>query len=89
MFGPDKVIIVAGKNKIVANEEAAWERLRNYTAPALAKKLGRSTPCAYSGKCSDCSLPQRICRYYTVIRSQMPVDKERIHIIIVKEDLGI
>ncbi len=89
MFGPDKVIVVAGKNKIVESEEAAWQRLRQKAAPALAKRLGRSTPCAQTGVCSDCNSPQRICRCYTVIRCQMPADNDRIHVIIVAEDLGL
>ncbi len=89
MFGPDRVIVVVGRNKIVADEEAAWEKMRASIAPALAKRLGRSTPCASTGTCSDCRSPQRICRCYTVIRSQMPADKDRIHIILVDEDLGI
>lgn len=88
-FGPDKVIIVAGKNKIVKNEEEAWKKLRNNTAPSLATRLGRTTPCSKTKVCSDCNSPQRICRYYLVIKSQMPADNNRIHIIIVNEDLGI
>lgn len=89
MFGPDRVVVVVGKNKIVADEEAAWEKMRGSIAPALAKRLGRSTPCVTTGACSDCQSPQRICRCYTVIRSQMPADKDRIHIILVDEALGI
>lgn len=89
MFGPDKVIVIVGMNKIVPNQEAAWNRLKEKTAPELAKRLGRSTPCATTGKCSNCNSPERICRCYTVIGSQMPVDKDRIHVIIVKETLGI
>lgn len=89
LFGPDRVIVVAGKNKIMRDQAHAWQRLREKTAPALASKLGRATPCATTGACSDCSSPERICRCYTVISSQMPADKERIHVIIVDEDLGI
>lgn len=89
MFGPEKVIVVVGKNKLVENEAAAWQRLRDLVAPSLAKKLGRSTPCAQTGKCADCKSPERICRLYTVIKSQMPADAERINVIIVNENLGI
>ena len=89
MFGPERVVVVVGKNKIVADENAAWEKMRASIAPTLAKRLGRSTPCASTGVCSDCQSPQRICRCYTVIRSQMPADKDRIHIVLVDEDLGI
>jgi len=89
LFGPDKVIVVVGKNKLVRDRTEAWNRLRTEAAPALAKKLGRSTPCAATGVCSECSSPERICRCYTVIGSQMPADKNRIHVIIVNEDLGL
>lgn len=89
MFGPHKVVLVVGKNKIVKDEDQAWERLRQHTAPTLAKKLGRSTPCVKTGTCSDCQSPQRICRYYTVINSQMPADIDRIHVIIVDGEWGI
>ncbi|MFZ5944606.1 MAG: lactate utilization protein [Bacillota bacterium] len=89
LFGPDKVIVVVGRNKIVPDEAAAWERLRKYTAPRLAKMLGRQNPCCKTGECSDCKSLQRICRMYTIIRSQMPADKDRLHVIIVNEDLGI
>ncbi|MDR3588279.1 MAG: lactate utilization protein [Negativicutes bacterium] len=89
LFGPDRVIVVAGKNKLVRDQAEAWDKLRKQTAPALAKKLGRSTPCAASGICSDCASPERICRCYTVIGSQMPADRDRIHVIIVAEDLGL
>lgn len=89
MFGPDKVIIVAGENKIVANLAEAWVRLKEKTAPELAKRLGRSTPCAKTATCGNCASPERICRLYTVIGGQMPADKDRIHVILVKEHLGI
>lgn len=89
MFGPDKVIIVVGENKIVKNQEEAWLRLKEKVAPALTKRLGRATPCAKTGECSNCASPERVCRYYTVINGQMPGDKDRIHVIIVKERLGI
>lgn len=89
LFGPDKVIIVVGKNKIVENEAEAWERIQKYAAPKLAKRLGRGLPCAIAGICLNCKSPQRICRCYTVIKSQMPADKDRIHVIIVDEELGL
>lgn len=89
LFGPDKVVIIVGKNKIVNDEKDAWARVQKFVAPNLAKKLGRDTPCAVTGVCLNCQSPQRICRCYTTIKSQMPADKDRIHVIIVNEDLGI
>ncbi len=89
MFGPERVIIIVGENKIVANLEEAWIRIKEKTAPELSKRLGRSTPCAKTAKCANCVSPERICRFYTMISGQMPVDKDRIHVILVKEHLGI
>lgn len=89
MFGPDKVIIVAGRNKIVRDLDHAWRRLRQHTAPALARRLGRATPCAATGACADCGSPEKICRCYTVLAGQMPADKDRIHVILVDENLGL
>lgn len=89
MFGPDRVIIVAGENKIAANLAEAWTRLKEKTAPALSKRLGRATPCVTTAKCANCASPERICRLYTVIGGQMPADKDRIQVILVREHLGI
>jgi len=89
LFGPDKVIVIAGVNKVVANLEEAWKKTREKTAPALAKRLGRSTPCAATLTCGNCASPERICRLFTVIAGQMPVDRDRMHVILVKEQLGL
>ena len=48
-FGPKKVIIIAGKNKIVKNQEEAIERIRNIAAPMNAKRLNKKTPCVETG----------------------------------------
>jgi L-lactate utilization protein LutB len=88
MFGPEKVIIVVGKNKIVKDEHEAWERIRRTAAPLTAKRLKRTTPCTVVGICQNCNSPERICRAYSMIDGQMPQDKDRIHVIIVGEDLG-
>ncbi|MCL5056529.1 MAG: hypothetical protein M1130_00730 [Actinobacteria bacterium] len=42
-----------------------------------------------AGVCTDCNSPERICRCNTVIRGQMPADRDRITVILVDEDLGI
>lgn len=89
MFGPDKVLIVVGKNKITKNEEEAWHRIRTIAAPQTSISLKRKLPCALDGTCHDCNSPMRICRNYITINGQMEQDKDRIHLIIVNEDLGI
>ncbi|WZL72744.1 lactate utilization protein [Clostridiaceae bacterium 35-E11] len=86
LYGPDKVIVVVGINKIVKNLEEAIIRNREWAAPANAKRLSRSTPCATVGCCMDCNSKERICNEYTLIKKQM--DPERMHVIIVNKALG-
>lgn len=86
LFGPDKVIIVCGVNKIVKDLDAAIERNRELAAPMNTKRLNKKTPCAKVGYCMDCRSPERICNEYTLIKRQR--DKDRIHVIFLNENLG-
>lgn len=85
-YGPQRVIIVAGRNKIVANIEAALWRVRNVAAPMNAMRFGLNTPCVRTGVCSDCDSPQRICNLTLIIEKQRMVG--RISVILVNQDLG-
>lgn len=60
-WGPKRVVVVAGSNKIVGSLDAARERVRNLAAPANAIRLDRGTPCSATGFCGDCASPGRIC----------------------------
>lgn len=86
-FGPKKVFVVVGRNKIVKNVNEALYRIKNVIAPFHAKTKGYATPCARTGKCSDCSAPKRICSV-TSIMEKRPWRTE-ISVIIVNEDLGL
>lgn len=86
LYGPDKVIVVVGVNKIVKSVDEAIERNRRISAPANAKRLNRTTPCATVGYCMDCKSKERICREYTLIKSQG--NPERIHVIFLNEEVG-
>jgi len=86
LYGPDKVIIIAGINKIVENIEEAIKRNERVSAPANCKRLNRATPCVKVGHCIDCSSEERICNEYTIIRRQG--NKDRIHVIFLNEELG-
>lgn len=86
LYGPDKVIVVIGVNKIVGCLEEAIHRNRNYSAPANAKRLNRKTPCAKVGYCMECNSEERICNEYTVIKRQGI--KGRIHVLILNDNLG-
>ena len=69
-FGPRKVVILAGMNKVAPDLPAALERIRRIAAPMRAKSLGMAVPCAETGTCSDCRAPQRICRITTILHRQ-------------------
>lgn len=86
LYGPDKVIVIAGVNKIVPDSDSAIERVRRTAAPANAIRLSRKTPCVSTGYCMDCSSPERICNSYVLIGRQPA--KGRIKVIIVGSDLG-
>lgn len=86
-FGPKKVIIVVGINKIVKDLDRGLERIRNYVAPIHAYRRGWDVPCAKTGACIDCHSPQRICGTLTVTEFQR--EKDRISVILVGEPLGI
>lgn len=86
LYGPEKVIIICGVNKIVEDLEAAIARCGEIAAPANAKRLNRNTPCAKVGYCMDCSSDQRVCNEYTLIKRQ--ARKERIHVIFLNEEIG-
>lgn len=86
LYGPDKVIIISGVNKIVENIEEAIKRNERVSAPANCKRLNRATPCVKVGHCMDCSSEDRICNEYTIIRRQG--NEDRIHVIFLNEELG-
>lgn len=86
IYGPDKVIVVVGVNKIVKNVDEAINRIKSCTAPANAKRLNRATPCTKTGYCMDCASPKRICNEYVLIKKQ-PI-KDRINVIFLNETLG-
>lgn len=96
-FGPQKVIIIAGQNKIVPTLEDAILRVKTIAAPKNAFRLKCDTYCAKAGKCvslskdnptmtDGCNSDKRICCNYLV--SSLQRDPNRITVIIVKENLG-
>lgn len=85
-FGPKKVVVIAGMNKVTQDLESALKRVRDIAGPMRAKSLGMDTPCAETGICNDCNSPQRICRITTILhRKPMLTD---ITVILVNEALG-
>ena len=86
VFGPGKVVLIAGYNKIAEDVQEAIERIKNVAAPINARRLNIDVPCAKLGKCVDCNSPNRICRV-VVIHERKPSLTD-ILIILVGEELG-
>jgi len=89
IFGPSKIIIVAGINKIVPDVKAAIFRIKNYVAPIHAKRRDKKLPCAQTGYCMNCHSPERFCNTLVVTEHQYLKNKERLSVIIVGQELGL
>lgn len=85
-FGPRRVIVVAGVNKLVTDEDASWERIRTIAAPINFKRLNRPNPCTKTGVCMNCNLPTRGCNIYVATRRKPPLMD--FSVFIVNETLG-
>jgi len=86
IYGPANVIILAGMNKIVPDIESGIERVRYTAAPPNSNRLGLKTPCASSGYCMDCHVPDCICSNIVITRHSK--QKGRIKVILIGENLG-
>ncbi len=87
LYGHEKVILVAGVNKIASDLQGAIDRARNIAAPLNARRLNRKTPCAVNAdKCYDCKSPDRICRGLSVLWEK-PAGCE-YEVILIDENLG-
>ena len=93
-FGPKRVIMVVGVNKIVPDLNAAINRVKTIAAPMNTKRLNCDTYCNKTGVCmgvdgkmtDGCNSPARICCNYLVSGQQRVPN--RITVILVGESLG-
>ena len=92
-FGPSHVVILAGRNKIVPDLEAAFERIRNYVSPAHVRRINAllgfemDNPCVKTASCHNCKSPMRICNAWSIIEKSYP--QGRIRVVLINEDLGV
>jgi L-lactate utilization protein LutB len=86
-FGPRQVVILVGRNKIVADVDEAMVRIKTYVAPANALRLQMKTPCVKTGYCEECESRERICNTWTITEKSYP--RHRIHIVLINQDLGL
>ena len=87
VFGPQWVVIMVGRNKIVSDLEQAIDRIKELAAPANAIRHDQKTPCAKTAYCMDCSSPGRICNVWSIHEKSYP--KGRIKVILINQDLGL
>ena len=86
IFGPGKVIVVAGVNKIVRDIQEAEGRIRKTAAPINNRRLNLPNPCVKTGECMDCQGPTRICNVTTILHKRPKLTE--MHVILVGEELG-
>jgi L-lactate utilization protein LutB len=86
-FGPKWVILLVGRNKIVADLDEAMFRIKNYAAPVNSMRLDKKTPCVKTSYCQECKSPDRICNTWTITEKSFP--KERVKVVLINEDLGL
>ncbi len=85
-FGPRKVIFIVGMNKVCDDVDSAMKRARNVAAPANAQRFDINTPCRRTGSCMNCKSPDTICCQFLITRFSR--HKDRIHVILVNDQLG-
>ena len=84
--GPKKVLFIVSLNKVCSDLDAAMKRARCVAAPTNVQRFGIMTPCSITGTCMNCKSPDTICCQFLVTRFSR--HKDRIHVILVGEDLG-
>ncbi|MDD2499028.1 MAG: lactate utilization protein [Desulfitobacteriaceae bacterium] len=85
-FGPKKVVVVAGINKICEDVQAAFRRIALVAAPQNNKRLGLPNPCVVTGICADCRAKTRVCRIFSVMKRKPMLSD--ITVVVVGESLG-
>jgi hypothetical protein len=85
VYGPRRVYIICGKNKVTKDLDAAFKYIKANTYKN-ARRLNLKTPCAATGECNNCSSPDRMCNVTTIIERK-PANTD-LKVIIIGEELG-
>ena len=89
LYNHERVVFVAGVNKLAPDLERAMYRARNIAAPLNARRLKFNTPCAVSKemKCYDCASKDRICNgFVTIVCPMRGVGMTEV--VLIGEELG-
>ena len=85
--GRKKLYFLVGSNKITPDFDSALWRARNIAAPLNARRLEKKTPCAVTGRCMNCSSPDRICKTLVVFWEKPPLVDE-VEVVLIDQPLG-
>ena len=85
-FGPKKVVMIVGMNKVCPDVDSAIIRARNVAAPINAQRFGIVTPCTQTGSCNNCKSADTICCNFMITRYSRIAG--RINVILVDDNLG-
>ena len=88
LYGPQKLYLIAGRNKLAPTlQDAVW-RARNIAAPLNARRLNKKTPCTVGEpKCHDCRSRDRICNALEVLWG--PMNRMETEIVLIDGDYGM
>lgn len=86
IFGPKKVVVIMGANKIVDTLEDGLARAKK-VAPLNCKRIGHETPCAETGVCTNCEVKARMCNAISILNTGIKFEG-RINVIMVGEEVG-
>jgi len=99
IFGPKKVIVAVGINKLVRDVDEARARIRDTCAPMNARRHFEmhhrpwygDIPCVKTGACPEegCFHERRICSSTIIVESVQIAYQGRMNVVIIGEDLGI
>jgi hypothetical protein len=85
-YGPRHIIVAVGVNKLTDTLEEAIARAKSI-APMNCKRNNHKTPCAETGICTDCNIPDRMCNQLLITFNAKKFEG-KYTIILINEDLG-
>lgn len=85
-YGPDRVLIIVGENKLAENEKQGIKRVLEVATPKNANRALIESPCSQGKSCVTCIQEVRVCNYISIIRGQDR--KNRMKVLMLAEDIG-
>lgn len=86
IYGPRRIVLIAGVNKLAKDQEEGLWRARNIAAIANNIRLSKDNPCVKAGRCVDCASPSRICNQVTVLWKRPW--QSAVTVLLVNDELG-